>query len=634
MAETSPGSVTRPGRGRVAAQPQGMYVPQQRPSPTDQGGLVISFHGEDGRTARFDLTDLPCPQLHEALAAAFAARTGPTGARRTQASARSVWGVLKRFLSFLESLPRPPAGIQSLRVRHLDRFRLARLASVNPNSVAGELGEIRMLLAEDVLKDVLHAQLAENVRHDSAPTRPRKEGGVPGYSEREFADLMRAARADVAAIRARLRRAEQLAKMYETRPEDIEPAERDLAAMVSGMLRTGQVPRVYAEDNRRVSMARWKLRGRLAFLTDEDLAPLLVLGVGLSGRNGETLKELAAEHHVVGGKAVAVDLVKRRRGKTSSREGVHWEIGASESRQLHTPGGFYLLLHELTRRGRGFSASQRVWSLWTPQGGGPPEYAARKKAAFGHFDPFELSLSRGLDFDKWVARHGLKADGPDGKALRVTLNRVKTTVEVRTVKELGGHLPSASRTNTMDVSFLHYLRNDPRIREWADEILTSALEDARNNAEAFHLRIVDPEAERSFRERPEQGAAALGASVEQVKDAMEGNLDTLVASCLDIEHSPMNGGGHCDVSFELCLRCPNALIAARHLPMLLGMLDFIQVQLERRPVEDWCARHGVTWLILTRLVLPRFTPAQVQEAAARKPVDFPSGLLEDPWGLM
>jgi hypothetical protein len=31
-------------------------------------------------------------------------------------------------------------------------------------------------------------------------------------------------------------------------------------------------------------------------------------------------------------------------------------------------------------------------------------------------------------------------------------------------------------------------------------------------------------------------------------------------------------------------------------------------------VPDWCRAHGVTWLIITRLILPEFSPAQ-REAA-------------------
>ena len=57
------------------------------------------------------------------------------------------------------------------------------------------------------------------------------------------------------------------------------------------MAATGIVPDACRKGRR----ARKQLAGRL-FLTREDLPPLLVLMVALTGRNGETVKELRAAH--------------------------------------------------------------------------------------------------------------------------------------------------------------------------------------------------------------------------------------------------------------------------------------------------------------------------------------------------
>jgi hypothetical protein len=45
-------------------------------------------------------------------------------------------------------------------------------------------------------------------------------------------------------------------------------------------------------------------------------------------------------------------------------------------------------------------------------------------------------------------------------------------------------------------------------------------------------------------------------------------------------------------------------------------------------VLDWCRLHGVTWLIITRLILPRFSLAQRQLAQAAKPDVAPADLLD------
>src|SRR6266498_3476886 len=86
-------------------------------------------------------------------------------------------------------------------------------------------------------------------------------------------------------------------------------------------------------------------------------------------------------------------------------------------------------------------------------------------------------------------------------------------------------------------------------------------------------------------------------------------------------------GGRCGVSFLTCLRCPNALILERHLPMLYALLERLQAGLGTMTVPDWCRAHGVTWLIITRLILPGFSPAQQQAAKRDKPTDTPADLL-------
>lgn len=50
------------------------------------------------------------------------------------------------------------------------------------------------------------------------------------------------------------------------------------------------------------------------FLHLRDLAPLMVLLCALAEHNGETIKELSAQHKILDGRAVELTLIKRRRG--------------------------------------------------------------------------------------------------------------------------------------------------------------------------------------------------------------------------------------------------------------------------------------------------------------------------------
>ncbi|MFF7117492.1 hypothetical protein ACFY91_35005 [Streptomyces albogriseolus] len=632
-----PSQRRRTGRGRVSPQPEGFYEPE---NVREEAGPVVEFFGEDGRRATYSFAELPCPGLHADLAAAWARRTSPTGdGLRTRAAAEYAWGVIGRLMRWLGDLARPPRTLRGLTLSHLRRFDQHRRMTIQSTSVVLEMAQVRALLREAEPTGLLREEVREYLdRPGQLYGRWREVNSKeppPGYSDREFAAIMAAARKDVVAIRQRLRASRTLIERFETAPHTLSEDERARAEELARMLRTGEVPppmKAKGNGGHLPDLAAQRDCAGQVFLTTQDLPALMVMGVGLSGRNGETIKELAADFRVLDGRAVAVNLLKRRRNKARTRQTVHWEVG-SESSRLHTPGGWFLLLNEMAESSRVFSRSERVWSIWTGDtAGGPEDFKAARSAAKGHIDPFGLKLGRQFEWNHWVARHGLTADATDEEAepepLVLTMNRLKKTAEVRTTRAVGGHLPSASRTNTPDVSFLHYLRNDPTIRDWAEQILTEALEDTEASAQAFRGRILDEQMTKEARHDPAATAEKLDTTTDKLTAAMSGELDTLVTSCLDFEHSPQNDGGLCNVSFLTCLRCPNALVTEHHLPKLFALLRWLQDELDARGVDDWITRHGITWLIITRLVLPKFTEAQQEQARTRAPESLPTELLD------
>lgn len=626
----------RPRRGQVSAQPRGFYQPV---AVNYETGSVIEFFGEDNRRITFSFAELPCPELHDGLAAAWARRIGPTGGLRTRGSVENTWTVVTRFVRWLGELERPPRTLRGLSLSHLRRYDRHRRMTANHGSVLMEMSQLRMLLLQVQPSNLLREDVLEYLerpgqlygRWQAVKTTP-----PPGYSDREFAAIMAAARSDVVALRQRLRTNRELVDQLRTAPDTLTEEQHTRADALARMLDTGRVPSQHdlgADSALFTGRRSQKQRAALVFLTAADIVPLLVLGVGLSGRNGETIKELGDEHRVLENRALAVNVLKRRRGKSRDRETIHWEVGR-DSAQLHTPGGWFLLLHELTAPSRIFSRTSRIWAIWTGDIGPGPEYFVQaRKHANGHIDPFELRLGRVMKMHEWVAQHGLTTDPASEDSvpepLVLSMSRLKKTVEVRTTRELGGHLPSASRTNTPDVSFLHYLRNDPRIKDWAEQILTEALEDTEASAHAFQGRILDRRAVAALGANPEATAAALGTTTGILAEAATGNLDTLVASCLDYEHSPHSGGGVCAANFLTCLRCPNALVAERHLPKMFALLGWLQTELDASSVEEWCGRHGTTWLIITRLILPKFTAAQQEQGRDAAPATLPIELLDN-----
>ncbi len=613
----------RTGRGRQAARPDGFYQPDPPAGPVRaaDGSLQVAFAGEDGRDFVYSFARLPLARMHGDLATAFAARIGPAGGRRTLASAHVTWRATAGMLRFLAALPRPPQNLAALRRSHLERLRRHRLLTSKPLCVTNEMTEIFLLLRhadQQLLRPEVRELICQRGHH--LGKYPQKTG-LPGYSDREYSQIVRAARRGVAQIRDRIRAGERLVTLAAADPGQLSGDERETAGWLAGMARTGIVPARYRGGGwPHGNLPDWAARvsaARHLFLTEQDLIPLLVLAVALTERNPETVKELPAGHRVLEDRAVAVAITKRRRGKALSRQTVHWEIGP-ESRQLHTPGGLYLLVHELTRRSRAISGTASLWSVWTGRSG-----------VNGHAAPFGTSLNRTLDLSRWAAAQGLTADAPGGEPepLVLRLDRLKTAAEARRAKATGGHLPSTATTNTMDVSYLHYLRDDPVIQAWAEDIIDAALADAEDSARSFQLRVLGPAIQDRFRTDPAAAARELGTSAAKLGQALAGTLDTLAASCLDIDHSPLSGG-RCAVSFLTCLHCPNALVLERHLPMLHALLGRLQAELGKMTVPDWCRAHGVTWLIITRLILPKFSPAQREAALQGVPSAESMALLD------
>ncbi|MDT0616710.1 hypothetical protein, partial [Streptomyces lancefieldiae] len=156
----------------------------------------------------------------------------------------------------------------------------------------------------------------------------------------------------------------------------------------------------------------------------------------------------------------------------------------------HTPGGLYLLIHKLTARSRAFCGSDRLFCAWR----NILELGGDDVAE--HHPPFAVKLWGEVKLSKWAGdrRRPVLADASEGceaKPLQVTFNRIKTSTEVRRTRRLGGHLPSAAKSNTMQVLFRNYLGGDPVIVEWAHQVLGEALVDAEQAALRAHEQVLN-----------------------------------------------------------------------------------------------------------------------------------------------
>ncbi|MEU5149355.1 hypothetical protein AB0G42_19500 [Streptomyces yangpuensis] len=553
------------------------------------------------------------PDWHLEMAHAFAARTaGSDGTLATLAGANGLWGSLRRFLRFLDSLPRPPRTIVELRPPHLERFRLHRSRSMQQRGVVGEVRAVLRLLERMPGRSRLRPEVAALFTRAQLVDR-RMVRPVGGYDDTVREAILKCARADAVRIARRLKAGEDLLERFRTAPELLSGPEAERGADLAAMDATGRIPspRGVPVTQVPISRIRWDLAGQL-FLTLEDLAPLVVLGVMASGWNGETIKELPARHRVLEGGAVVLEAVKRRRGSLRWFEEVTVDIGR-DSERFTTAGGYYLFIERLTRRGRRFSRSDRVWSVWV---GGRKN---GKDATFGHVDPFARLLGRQIGIRAW-GRAQPELAALDGFVL--DLNRLKTTEDRRYTRATGGHLPSAARTNTQDVLFSNYLRGDQVVQEWAADVIGDSLADAEAAAWAEHRKAVEA-----------NGSVTVLAPGDG-QDASGRRSEAAFTACRDHTDSPFNPGP-CRASFLRCFACRNALATQDHLPAQLALLDELAAAWETMDRDRWWQRFGQPWLAITEDILPRFTPAE-QEAAARiKPahtvLDLLEGPQEEPW---
>jgi hypothetical protein len=186
--------------------------------------------------------------------------------------------------------------------------------------------------------------------------------------------------------------------------------------------------------------------------------------------------------------------------------------------------------------------------------------------------------------------------------------RLKKTVDVRTTRAAGGHLPSSTRSNSIPVLFSNYLRGDESVKDWAADVVTAALTDVEADARFSHARVLASTG--GGLPNISQVSRDLSLPSTKARALLAGELDTAYAACADIDHSPLSGGRPCSVSFLMCLQCRNALVTHVHVPRLKALHEWLIEQRNTLDLDTWWHRYGITWRAITEHIRPKFTPAE------------------------
>jgi hypothetical protein len=354
-------------------------------------------------------------------------------------------------------------------------------------------------------------------------------------------------------------------------------------------------------------------------LTMKEAAAFTVLLASLTGQNLSTIVSAPAAHHradgYAGGPATAiVELDKHRRGSrrhmdTPFTDLPPWvpvpaevpaEVTDSGGIALNTPFGFYMLLVELAAVSRERLGSKRllVWRTAVgAQGAG-----LREDIDHNHVRT-------------WAAAHDLPASaegaGQIGESgprpqLNITITRLRLSFAELSQK------PVAHTEATLANAYL--LRNRGNLAEYQQvvaKVLDREVAKARSRGAIGSLDERDLAAARN---NPAAIAAKHSMDPRALRQLLAGELDTVMAGCVNNTASPHSAAGQpCRASFMLCLGCPCARATPRHLPTQVLVRDALeQRRLAMTPLR-WAERFALTHAQLSDL-LDQAGPAAVDDA--------------------
>jgi len=117
----------------------------------------------------------------------------------------------------------------------------------------------------------------------------------------------------------------------------------------------------------------------------------------------------------------------------------------------------------------------------------------------------------------------------------------------------------------------------------------------------------------------EQAATAIEATVKQAEAVLRGQQDVFIAACKDFYNRP---GGPANTPCDrpwACFTCHNAVWTSSTLPRLICFLEFIIGQRNLLSGDDWAAKFGYPYRVITERILPAFSPATVEAARLAAP---------------
>ena len=220
---------------------------------------------------------------------------------------------------------------------------------------------------------------------------------------------------------------------------------------------------------------------------------------------------------------------------------------------------------------------------------------------------------------RWVAVNGVLGD--DGEPLKIHLHRIRTTHDA-----LSAHPQwKGSRRSVIDPnrspqaegdSYLSVTTREQQLA--AEEVIASAQGDMLRRARPL-LVLRDEQLAGLLASYPGR-VAALGLDDMALRELVAGPRDVFTAACAD-QLSGLHGpeGKPCPARPWVCLLCPLALFAPRHLPNLMRLRAFFSRQWNNMPGSHFMSVFGPYSQRLDDLLQPgTYFPEHALDQAARQ----------------
>ncbi|WP_308165171.1 hypothetical protein [Nocardia noduli] len=220
--------------------------------------------------------------------------------------------------------------------------------------------------------------------------------------------------------------------------------------------------------------------------------------------------------------------------------------------------------------------------------------------------------------EKWVRRAGLLDDS--GAALRLHAHRVRTTFESLKDRRRWRGSPRATidPNHSPQVEGDHYLQvATPAQKDAVEDIIAGAQHDLVRRAQPPTMS--DTEDVAQFVERYPELVERWLLDDEVLAELLAGERDVFTAACAD-QLAGLHGpaGKPCPARPWVCLLCPLAVFAPRHLPNLFRLKAFFARQWAQMPAPQFMAVFGPHAQRLDQVLgSPVFTARDLESAALR-----------------